>query len=342
MRLIQMLRLLNGSGWRIDFIADDGHATPSAETRLAELGVRLVRESPLRWLAQQGNAINAVMLCRLPVADQYLDIVRHRAPAARIIFDTVDLHFIRERRAAEITGAQALLRQANRSRRRELAMVEACDITLVVSDDERLILEREAPTAHVEVVSNIHEAHGRDQGYHGRSGLLFVGGFGHPPNGDAVRWFIADVLPLLREKDPSIILHVAGDIDEESRRSIEHPGVIVHGRVADLRPLLASSLVSVAPLRFGAGVKGKVNQAMSHGLPVVLTEIAAEGMHLNDGKEALVANTPSAMADAILRLHRDESLWMALSEAGLENVRQHFSVERAGVALSRAMEHPFE
>lgn len=338
MRLVQMLRLLNASGWRIDFIADDGRISAADEARLADLGTRVVREHPLRWLAKEGHALDAIMLCRLPVADQYLEPVRRHAPASRVVFDTVDLHFVREGRAAEITGNAALRRQAERSRRRELAMVRACDVTLVVSDDERQVLARELPGATVEVVSNIHGVHGRGRGIEGRSGLLFVGGFGHPPNGDAVRWFVADVLPLLLRQDAAIVLHVAGDIDDEARMAIASDHVIVHGRVPDLTPLLDGVLVSVAPLRFGAGVKGKVNQAMSHGLPVVLTSIAAEGMHLSDGIDALVADTPEAFADAILCLHRDAALWERLSDAGLENIRRHFSIERAGEALKRALE----
>jgi glycosyltransferase involved in cell wall biosynthesis len=291
----------------------------------------------LRWLAREGAALDAVMLCRLPVADQYIDVVRRFAPQARVIFDTVDLHFIRERRAAELTGNPSLMRQALRSRTRELTMVARCDITLVVSEEERDVLLRETADASIEVLSNIHEIHGRERGFAGRSGMLFVGGFGHPPNEDAVRWFIAGVLPRVRVVRDEMVLHVVGDIDVAARRAIEGDGVMVHGRVADLGPLHAQALVSVAPLRFGAGVKGKVNQAMSYGLPVVLTTIAAEGMHLTDGLDALLADAPDDFADAILRLADNEAAWEALSDAGLNNVRQHCSFENARGALRRAL-----
>ena len=94
-------------------------------------------------------------------------------------------------------------------------------------------------------------------------------------------------------------------------------------------------MVSVAPLRFGAGVKGKVNHAMSYGLPVVLTKIAAEGMHLTNGMDSIVADDASSMAQAILQLHRDEALWTRLSDGGLENIRRYFSAEQAQATLSR-------
>jgi O-antigen biosynthesis protein len=338
-RLSQIFALLNADGWQVDFLAEDGDASATDAQRLGALGVRIVRESTLRWLAREGAALDAVMLCRLPVADQYIDVVRRFAPGARVVFDTVDLHFIREQRAGELTGNPALLRQARRSRERELAMLARCDITLVVSDEERDVLAREAPAAGVEVVSNIHEVHGRTSGFAQRSGMLFVGGFGHPPNEDAVRWFIAEVLPRVREALPDMLFHVGGDIDATARRAIEGDGVVVHGRVADLAPLHGEALVSVAPLRFGAGVKGKVNQAMSYGLPVVLTTIAAEGMHLRNGVDALIADTPEAFAAAIIQLAHDEATWISVSDASVENVRHHFSIDNARQALRVAMEH---
>ncbi|WP_232309548.1 glycosyltransferase [Luteibacter yeojuensis] len=337
-RLCQIFSLLNRAGWQIDFMAEDNDATPDDAARLGALGVRIVHQPALSWLRGEGETLDAIMLCRLPVATQYIDVVRKTAPRARIVFDTVDLHFIRERRAAEVTGNPALIRQAERSRERELDMVVRCDVTLVVSQEERDVLAREAPEAKVEVVSNIHAVRGRQRGFEGRSGMLFVGGFGHPPNEDAVRWFIADVLPLVRAVLPGATLHVVGDIDATSRRSIERDGVRVHGRVGDLAELHNEALVSIAPLRFGAGVKGKVNQAMSFGLPVILTTIAAEGMHLRHGVDALIVDTPEDMAAAIIRLAHDETTWNALSEAGMENVRVYFSMENAGRNLRLALD----
>lgn len=340
MRLCQIFELLNADGWFVDFIADDDDATARDVARLAALGVQVHHSGPAAWMREHGAALDAVMLCRLPVADQYLAVARRLAPRARIVFDTVDLHYIREERAATLTLNASLARQAARSRRRELAMVERADVTLVVSGDERDVLANEVPRSRVELVSNIHEVAGRAAPFASRSGLIFVGGFGHPPNEDAVRWFSTHVLPRVRERDPSIILHVVGDIDDTTRRAIEREGMAIHGRIDDLAPMLAGARISVAPLRFGAGVKGKVNQAMSHGLPVVVTTLAAEGMYLQDGVDALIQDDAMAMAEAIDIAYHDEALWLRLSEAGLDNVRRHFSVERAREALRRALDEP--
>jgi glycosyltransferase involved in cell wall biosynthesis len=116
--------------------------------------------------------------------------------------------------------------------------------------------------------------------------------------------------------------------------------VIVHGFVADLMPYMDGCRVSVAPLRYGAGVKGKVNMAMSCGLPVVATPAAVEGMHVESGTDVLVAVDAAAFAAETVRLYRDEALWSRLSAHGLANVERHFSFAAARTALQRILDLP--
>jgi glycosyltransferase involved in cell wall biosynthesis len=118
---------------------------------------------------------------------------------------------------------------------------------------------------------------------------------------------------------------------------MELAGLRMLGRVPDLEPLMRSSLASIAPLRFGAGVKGKINMAMSHGLPVIATTVAVEGMRLADGVDVLVADTAEAFANAYLRLAREEATWLSLSDHAIDNVKSHFSAAAAREALRRAM-----
>ena len=136
----------------------------------------------------------------------------------------------------------------------------------------------------VDVLSNLHRVAGPGADFDARHHLVFVGGFRHPPNVDAVLWFAREVFPRIREVRPTLEFHcVGGDVPHEIERLADIPGVRIHGPVPDLQPLLAGARVSIAPLRYGAGVKGKVNQAMAHGLPVVATTAAVEGMHLREG-----------------------------------------------------------
>lgn len=329
LRLCMMLQLLHQDGWHVDLLPDDGRITPAEVAALRAYGVHVHHGNVMTWLRKHGPMLDAVLLCRLAVAAPYLAPSRRLAPKALCIFDTVDLHFLREQRAADVSGSQRMRRQSAASRRRELSLIRDSDVSFVVSPVELKLLRKELPDSRVELVSNIHEVHGRDAPFSERRDMLFVGGFGHPPNEDAVRWFAADILPLLRARDASICLHIAGDITPEARAALAQPGIEFHGRVGDLSELMNRCKVSVAPLRFGAGVKGKVNMAMSYGLPVVVTSMAAEGMHLSNGLDALIANNASEFANAIWRVYHDEHLWTQLSDGGIANVRRYFSPEIA-------------
>jgi GT2 family glycosyltransferase/glycosyltransferase involved in cell wall biosynthesis len=341
LRLVNIVRLLHELGWRITFMANNRRASASEIAVLGGIGAQVLCKpwSPAlpSWLASHGSDLDAVMLCRHYVAEPYLPLVRRRAPRAKVIFDTVDLHFLREQRAAEHARNESLARQAKRSRQQELALMRACDASLVVSPVEHQLLREALPEARVELLSNVHEIHGRQGGFGGRHGLVFVGGFGHPPNVDAVHWLIEEIFPRIHRAQPDIVLHLIGDMPLAARESLARPGVQIHGRVDDLKPWMDSCRMALAPLRYGAGVKGKVNMAMSHGLPVVATSMAAEGMYLDDGENVLLANDADTFASAVLRLHEDEALWLRLSEAGLENVHQHFSFETARRTLQRLL-----
>jgi glycosyltransferase involved in cell wall biosynthesis len=198
------------------------------------------------------------------------------------------------------------------------------------------LLAHELPQTPVQVLSNLHAPAPAGPGWAQRRGLLFVGGFRHPPNVDAVRWLVADVLPLIHAQRPDIALHCIGaDVPDSIAALASTPGVHIHGHVPDLQPWLEACVVSVAPLRFGAGIKGKINQAMAHGLPVVATPCAVEGMHLHDGSDVLVASDAATFAQAVLRLHDDTALWEQLAVNGRANVAQHFSLESARPTLRR-------
>lgn len=329
-RMRALLQLLREEGCHVAFFNETGSHDGEATHALQQLGVECWHGPWLgdvpRWLARHGAALDLVIASRHTVLEPLLPLLRSRAPKATLVFDTVDLHFLREQRAAELAGDRAGLRAAERTRRTELALVRASDRTWVVSEAERALLATLAPGAHVEVVSNIHEPAAPGPGFETRSGLLFVGGFRHPPNVDAVRWLADQILPRIRAVEPSITLHVAGgDAPAEISALDGRDGITVHGHVPDLGPLLQACRVSVAPLRYGAGVKGKVNQALAHGLPVVATACAVEGMHLREGEDVLVADDAAAFAKAVLRAHGDAALWARLSEGGLANTRRHFS-----------------
>ncbi|RUL73106.1 glycosyltransferase [Dyella choica] len=341
LRLSAILRLLDEQGWSVSFFPDDGRASEEEVRALGALGTEVlcrpwVTDLP-DWLHTHGSELRAVMLCRHTVAGQYASLVRKLAPKARVLFDTVDLHFLREHRAAELSGSASMARQAQASRKSELALIGQCDVTFVVSEHERTLLAAELPHANIELLSNIHEIHDCRRPHEIRRDFVFIGGFGHPPNADAVRWIATEILPALREQLPEARIHVLGDAPDTARAELLTPGLEFHGRVPDLAPWLDSALASLAPLRFGAGVKGKINMAMSYGVPVIATPLAVEGMHLVQGQDVLLADTAQGFAQASEELQQDGELWRRLSAASIDNVKRHFSPRLAYEALERAL-----
>jgi hypothetical protein len=148
-----------------------------------------------------------------------------------------------------------------------------------------------------------------------------VGGFRHPPNADAVLFFCRQVLPLVRRALPDVTVTLVGDAPPKEVRALSSPAITVTGWVPDVEPYLASHCVAIAPLRYGAGLKGKIVQAMGAGLPVVTTTVGAEGMELLHGGTALIADSPEGFAEAIARLCTDQDLHARLSRNGVAHAR---------------------
>ncbi len=340
LRLVNLMRLLREEGAHVCFLPADGFHAGTHTRMLQRLGVETWYDPFMgrvpAWLRQHGGRFDAVMLCRHYIAREFLPLVRRYAPQARVVFDTVDLHYLRERRGAALANDAALARAAERTRALELDAIARSDTTLVVSAIERELLARDAPGARVEVLSNLHRLAEGGQPFAQRRDLVFVGGFRHPPNVDAVRWFVEEVFPRVRDAIPDVGFHcIGGHVPPAVSALAARPGVTVHGHVPDIGPWMDGCRIALAPLRYGAGVKGKINLSMAHGQPVVATPVAVEGMHLQHGHDVLVAEDAGGFATEVVRLYGDEALWNRLSANGRENVRRHFSLDAARETVRR-------
>ena len=340
LRLFNLMRLLREEGAHVVFLPAHRRYEGRYTDALRQLGVEAwhapyAARAPL-WLAEHGPRFDVVMACRHHVASEFLPQLRRHAPRAKRVFDSIDLHYLRESRTAQVCGDPTLARAAERTRRQELAVIAAADTTLVVSAVEREVLAADAPRARVEILSNLHSVAGSGLPFDQRRDLVFVGGFRHPPNVDAVRWFVSEVLPRVRERLPDVCFHCIGaDMPADIEALGALPGVQMHGYVPDITPYMEGCRLALAPLRYGAGVKGKVNLSMAHGQPVVATSCAAEGMHLVDGRDVLVADDAGGFADAVVRAYGDPALWERLAAGGLDNIERHFSAEAARGVVRR-------
>ena len=353
LRLKTLMGMMGDAGWSMVFgsMLDNDHqpgllANPEQRRRyeaalrgigvtrfiygLAEIG---------SFLSKSGRDLAWAFLSFPAVAVELLPLVRSYCPTTRVAYDMVDFHGLRMAREGELRDDQRMMAAAEQQRAVEIACARAADVTIAVTEEERATLQEMVPDVVVEVLPNAFEVLPHSPpSLAGREGLFFVGGFWHTPNGDAMHWFVDRVWPLIREEAPSTILRIAGANPDVVVLALgARPGVEVLGFVPDLTQLYAQHRVFVAPMRFGAGMKGKVGQSLMHGLPVVATLVGAEGMGLQDGVHLLVADQEQEFAAQVLRLLRDDGLWFRLATQGRKHIERTLSVDAVRVRLEAVL-----
>jgi len=290
------------------------------------------------YLGTYGRLFDVIMVYRVTVLEQTLALIRKHAPQAAVLFHVADLHFLRMRRQAAISRDAALADQAEDMRIRELEAVRATDCTITHSVTEAELLAEMAPGAAVVTWPLMSKCYGTTKDFSSRSDVLFLGGYRHPPNVDAVKYFVAAILPKLRSKEPHLRFIAAGANPTDAVASLACAHVEVTGQIADLQTVMDRARVFVCPLRVGAGVKGKIFTALAYGIPVVSTSVGIEGSGLLPDEHVLVADDATTFVKQTLRLYRDPILWQRLSTAGLAIVQRDYSPERGAGFLATAID----
>jgi len=330
--MFEMCRILRRLGCHVTFVAENRAHDGEYTRALQALGVEMLYHPYLPSIEQHlrefGDRYRAVILSRVDVAREFVPLVKRHCPKALRVFDTVDLHFLRESRRAQVASDLAES-HADRLKQQELAVARACDVTVVVSSVERELLAREAPDLQVELVSLIVTPSRTEPPFADRQGILYVANFHHPPNGDALEDYLRNIHPLVLQRLPDVCLTVIGAHVPERLQRLASDSVRFAGPVADLRPMFASARLSIAPLRYGAGIKGKVMTSLAYGVPAVTTTIGAEGMDVRHGEDIMIADAAEAFAEAVVSLHSDERLWTKLAMQGFDAVAAQFSVANA-------------
>ena len=222
---------------------------------------------------------------------------------------------------------------------RELVAYASADMIIVVSENERTLLRCELPGTVAEVIPNIHAVPAFPDPNKRRYGeLVFVGGFNHDPNVDAMRYFCRDVLPLITATCPAARLKIIGSNPPQAIHALASEHVDVLGYVPETAPHLESAYISVAPLRYGGGMKGKVGEAMSYGLPVVTTMFGAEGFGLEPGKDLLIGDTAESFSAKVLALLHDAGLHTRIARSGYDFIARHYSVPAVERMLNATIE----
>jgi GT2 family glycosyltransferase len=340
LRMRELLEILLELNCQVTFVPDDRHAADPYASALRQLGIE-VWCGPIpgvKFVAKHRREFDAAILCRAPRAESYITALSAKAGRPYLIVDTVDLHFLREQRLAELEGDAGLARSADRTRESELRTLRSSDMVWVTSTYEAELLRQLPPMPNVEVVPTIHAVRDDVIGFDTRRDIAFVGGFRHAPNEDAVHYFVKEILPLIRASLPGVRLLVAGSHLPPRIERLASDDVLVLGRIPDVKTLLDACRVSIAPLRYGAGIKGKVTESMASGVPVVATPVAAEGMGLVDGEHVLVGSSPGEFARRVIEVYRNPDLWNRLSQNGRQHMRRHFSHESVRSVVRRVLD----
>lgn len=359
-RLAAMLKLIREEGWDIVFVSDTDKKNyqwflkdikselPKYENELTRFGITFFYgfDAAKLILDEVGASFDLVILSYPEIMHKYAPLVRAYAPLTHLAYDTVDLHSLRFSREVEIkTGDVTLVAKANYYKSIERAALRVADTVIAITHDESKQIATYCEAVEQIIIPNIHSVSDgySVNSYEARNGLLFIGQYIHTPNEDAACHFVRDIYPLIEAQERGIEFTMLGSTMTGNVQALATDSIHAVGFVEDPDPYFARARVFVAPLRYGAGMKGKIGQALSLGIPIVTTSIGAEGMGLVDGLHVLIADDPHAFSTAVIRLYRDKDLWNRLSSAGREHILKHFSESATKPAiaalLKRAVDH---
>lgn len=320
-RLYEIIKIFKKLHFNVIFVASNGRMLEPYYQDLINLQVNVLlkwpnRKGMLRTLKKLLPLADLAWLCRPEINVEFQKIIKNE-PKINIIFDTVDLHFLRLERQADVDHNDKLKSLSLRTKILELGLAKASNYTITITDVEKRILESEG-VPNVYTIPNIHlclktkEQHPFEK----RSGIVFIGGYLHVPNIDAVKWLIREIMPLVWNKLGDIPVYLLGSNPTEEVLSLAGENVYVPGFIEDVSDYFYNAKLSVAPLRFGAGMKGKIGQSLEFGLPVVSTSIGVEGMPLEDNINCLVADDIELFATNIIELYSNATLWEKIRNNG--------------------------
>ena len=334
LRSVQLLTLLRDWGWQVDFLHAAVSEPPAGADALERLGVRALPSGTLEaieaYVRDAAAGYDLIYLAWVRLSRPLLPVIRQAAPGRPVLYDSLDVNYLREYREARLTGNARTLARALRTKESERAVLLDAEASLAITPADARVLRALAPDARLFTVGMWTDPDPVERRPEPAS-LLFVGNLGAPHNHDCALYMMREVMPLLRPRVADLKLVLAGPDHNDIRRKIDGPDILLTGWQADLRPLFERATLFLAPLRFGSGLKGKMLQAMAHGLPIVASAIAAEGMPLVEGRDFLLADSAPAAAAAVERLLADPGLGRELAARAMETLRQHYgreSVER--------------
>lgn len=333
-QVTSLMMLLKMCGVQVTFIASDNFLfingyTDSLQRAGVEVLYRPYAESVEQHINVYGTRYDLCFLYRPQVGTRYLAAIEKYCPQSRIIYHTVDLHFLREERQAKVTNSKKLLLQSNKTYWIEKKIIEKVDCALIHSTIEMQELEKRGVRGAKSLHPLIYAESISAADFVSRAGVMFVGGFNHTPNGDAASYLLDEIMPLVWQTYPEMEVYIVGANPPQKLFEYNDDRIKILGFIQNLDEYYEKVRVSVAPLRYGAGVKGKIGSAMIKGVPVVTTTIGAEGMGLTNEVDIIIAANAQEFADSIIRLYGDSALWKRIRDNASEYSQKEWGTQGA-------------
>lgn len=333
--IYQYLKMFIQKGYAVKFIGDNFYQHEPYTSALQQLGIEVLygphyARHALDWIRKNKDQIDYVFLNRPHISIKYIDMLRDDTDI-KIIYYGHDLHFLRNRREYELTGDEKKKKESEEWLKKELYLMRKADISYYPSYVEEEEIHKIDPDIPVKAITAYVYDHFKtdiEYDFSKREGILFVGGFVHDPNVDGVLWFVREIWPLIREKTGAVFYIVGSHATDEIKMLDGREGVVVKGFVSDeeLERLYAGCRLTVVPLRYGAGVKGKVVEALYNGMPLVTTSVGAEG--ISDIEEAaVIEDDPGRFAALTAELYQDDDRLRELANQTQKLVRERFCTD---------------
>lgn len=343
----QYLKMLVKKGYIVKFLGDNfAHEEPYTST-LEQMGIEVLYGSKMAgdiwgWIERHQHDLHLVYLNRPHIATKYIDFIKEHTDL-KVVYYGHDLHFLREYREYQLTGDPKLLESSEYWKSIEFMLMEKADMSYYPSEVEVECIHDIDPEIKVKAITAyVYDEFidHCDKNYEENEGLLFVGGFAHPPNADAVLWFVNEIFPLIREK-LKVNFYIVGSKASDEIKALHNPeqGIIFKGFVTDeeLENLYQKNRLVVVPLRYGAGVKGKVIEALHNGSAIVTTSTGAEGIPYAQ-RIMEVVDDPEEFANTVVSLYQDIRHLQKMSQTALDYIKEQNSVDAAWSVISEEFE----
>jgi len=327
---VQEIKLMVSLGFKVTFVPENLAPIGKYTKALQNMGVEVLL-SPFYYSLQhildtRLDEMDAVYITRYDVARKYIEAIKEKHKP--IVFNNADLHFLREIRAAVAAKDEELMDAAVITRGLELEVCRDVDAVLTYNTTEHAVI-----ASHNMHQDNLHvtpwvlDTKPPGPGFKERAGIAFLGGYNHKPNVEAVEFMVKQVMPKLLAVRPDITFYIYGSKMPEVFDEYASENVVIKGFAETLDGVYHDHRIFIAPLISGAGIKGKVLDAMAYATPTVLTDVAAEGTGLTNGLNTLIANDPQEWVEAIIKLYDDGKLWGRFAENSRLLAEENFSFE---------------